>query len=109
MSNIIHVDDKNFEAEVLKANGPVFVDFSATWCGPCQRQLPILEKFADEHVNEVKVCKIDIDESPVVTAKFGIRGVPSIMLFNDGNRLDTKVGLTTSAILNDLLLEKVGK
>lgn len=108
MSNLICVDNNNFETEVTNSKIPVIVDFGATWCGPCQRQLPILEKFASENVDRVKVCKVDIDDSPSIAAKFGIRGVPSLLLFNDGKNIDTKVGLTTLATLNNLLLEKLG-
>lgn len=108
MSSLIEVNDQNFEAEVLQSNRPVLVDFSATWCGPCQRQLPVMEKFASDNFERVKVCKIDVDDSPETTAKFGIRGVPAILLFNQGKKIDMKVGLTTSAALNNFLLEKVG-
>lgn len=108
MSKLIEVNDNNFESEVIQSDRPVLVDFSATWCGPCQRQLPLMEKFAADNPERVKVCKIDVDDSPEVTAKFGIRGVPSILLFNQGKKVDTRVGLTTTAMLNNLLLEKVG-
>lgn len=108
MSNLIEVNDQNFEKEVLQSDRPVLVDFSATWCGPCQRQLPLMEKFASENPERVKVCKIDVDDSPETTSKFGIKGVPAILLFNQGMKVDMKVGLTTTAVLNNLLLEKVG-
>jgi thioredoxin 1 len=107
MSSLIEVNDQNFEQEVLQSERPVLVDFSASWCGPCMRQLPIMEKFAFENPDRVKVCKIDVDDSPVTTSKFGIRGVPAILLFNDGKKIDMKVGLTTVESLNNLLLEKV--
>lgn len=108
MSDVKHVNDDNFEVEVLQADRPVLVDFSAVWCGPCQRQLPIMEKFATDNKDRVKVVKIDVDDAPAVTAKFGIRSVPSIVLFNAGERLDTKVGMTSMAALNNLVLEKTG-
>jgi thioredoxin 1 len=108
MSDVIEVDDNNFEVEVLGSKLPVLVDFSATWCGPCQRQLPIMEQFATANTGRVKVCKVDVDEAPAIAEKLKIRGVPSIILFNHGERLDMKVGLTTAAVLNNLLLEKVG-
>lgn len=106
MTDVVYVDDNNFEAEVLNSQVPVLVDFSATWCGPCQRQLPIMEKFASENLSQVKVCTVDIDESPSIAAKFGIRSVPSILLFNQGTKVDMKVGLTNLASLNDLVLKK---
>jgi len=108
MSSLIEVNDQNFEKEVLQSKCPVLVDFSAVWCGPCQRQLPIMEKFASENTDRVKVCKIDVDDSPAITSKFGIRGVPAILLFNEGKKIDMKVGLTTTTALNNLLLEKIG-
>ena len=108
MSDVVEVNDENFEAEVLKSDKPVLVDFGAVWCGPCQRQLPIIEKFASDNKEKVKVCKVDVDEAPRVAAQFSIRGVPSIVLFNNGVRLDMKVGLTSAAALTNLLLEKVG-
>lgn len=103
MTEIVHVDDSNFESEVLASELPVLVDFSATWCGPCQRQLPILEKFAAENQSKVKVVKVDIDDAPVATAKLGIRGVPSLILFKGGKPVGTKVGLTSLAEMNTLL------
>src|SRR5271170_8189776 len=97
MSDVVFVDDSNFEAEVLNSTVPVLVDFSATWCGPCKRQLPLLEKFATDNLTKVKVCKIDIDDAPTVTAKLGIRSVPTMLLFSDGGVIGSKVGLTSLA------------
>lgn len=108
MSDVINVDDNNFEKEVLKSDVPVLVDFSATWCGPCQRQHPILEKFATEQQDKVKVVIVDIDDAPNVTAKLGIRSVPSLMLFNAGEKIETKIGLTTLGELNNLITTKIG-
>lgn len=108
MSDLPYVDDSNFETEVLKSSVPVLVDFSATWCGPCQRQLPILQKFADANLDKIKVVKVDIDEAPEITSKLGIRGVPSMVLFNQGQKVDMKVGLTSLADLNNFVTTKVG-
>jgi|SRR6185369_4390538 len=108
MSDVVYVDDNNFESEVLQSSLPVLVDFSAVWCGPCQRQLPIMEKFATDNKNRVKVVTVDVDEAPGITAKFGIKGVPAIFLFHKGEKVDAKVGLTTMASLDNMLLEKVG-
>jgi len=107
MSEVVHVDDNNFEAEVLNSKVPVLVDFSATWCGPCQRQMPLLEKFAIENGERVKVVKVDIDDAPVITAKLGVRGVPTLMLFNGGSSLGSKVGLTSLAEMNNFFLTKI--
>ena len=108
MSDVITVDDNNFEVEVLESKLPVLVDFSADWCGPCKRQLPVMEQFAAANLGKVKVCKMDVDESPRMAEKLKIRGVPSIILFNHGQRLDMKVGLTTASALSNLVLEKIG-
>jgi thioredoxin 1 len=108
MSDVIYVDDASFEAEVLNSKIPVLVDFGAAWCGPCQRQLPVLEKFATDNSPKLKVVKVDIDESPQTSAKFGIRSVPSLLLFNQGQKVDMKVGLTSKADLDRFILEKIG-
>jgi thioredoxin 1 len=107
MSDVVHVDDNNFEVEVLSSSVPVLVDLSAVWCGPCARQLPLLEKFASENVGKIKVCKIDIDDAPRITAKLGVRSVPTLMVFNEGKSLGSKVGLTTLAQMTDLVLTKI--
>lgn len=108
MGNVIEVDDNNFAVEVLASDLPVLVDFGASWCGPCQRQLPIMEQFAAAHLGKVKVCKVDIDDSPETAEKLKVKGVPSIVLFNNGQRIDTKVGLTSAATLTNFVLEKIG-
>jgi thioredoxin 1 len=108
MSDVVHVDDNNFETEVLKSSIPVLVDFSAIWCGPCQRQLPIIEKYATDNKDKIKVCKIDVDDSPDIAGKYSIRGVPSMLLFNKGEKVDTKVGLVSLSALDHFVLEKIG-
>ena len=108
MSDIVHVDDSNFEAEVLQSKLPVLVDFGATWCGPCQRQLPIVEKFATDNTDKVKVCKVDIDDAPNVVSKLGIRGVPTLMVFNEGKAMGSKVGLTSLAEISNFVMTKTG-
>lgn len=102
MSKIQQINEKDFQKEVLDAEGAVLVDFSATWCGPCKTQMPILEKFAEGNTN-VKVVKVDIDESPAIAATYGVRSIPSLLLFEKGQRLTTKVGLTNLDALNGLL------
>jgi thioredoxin 1 len=108
MSDVVHVDDSNFDAEVLQSETPVLVDFSATWCGPCQRQYPLVEKFAKDNAG-IKVCKVDIDDAPEVAAKLRIRGVPTLMLFDAGSAVGTKVGLTSLADINNFVGDKLNK
>ena len=108
MSDVVFVDDSNFEREVTNSDVPVLVDFGATWCAPCKRQLPLLEKYAADYLSKVKVCKIDIDDAPMITAKFGIRSVPTMMLFHVGVQVGSKVGLTSLAEISNFVIGKVG-
>jgi thioredoxin 1 len=104
MSKNLHTfTDQNFEEEVLKATQPVLIDFTAAWCGPCKLLSPIVEKLADELEGRVKVGKLDIDTSPNVTARYGIRGVPTVMVFKNGERVGQHVGLTNRETLLKLI------
>lgn len=107
MTDVVHVDDDNFETEVLQSKLPVLVDFSASWCGPCQRLSPIVEKFAIENGGKIKVCKVNIDDAPNVAAKLNIRGVPTLMVFNGGNSLGHKVGLISLADMGNFVMTKI--
>jgi len=99
---IKQVDLTDFNQEVLEAEGLVLVDFGATWCAPCKKQLPILEKFA-EHNSHVKVVKVDIDNSPDISNKYNIKSVPSLILFERGVQVGKKVGLSSLNQLNELI------
>lgn len=88
----IAVKDSTFEAEVLKAEGPVVVDFWAEWCGPCKALSPLVDEVATELQGKVKIVKVNIDESPDAPTKYGVRGIPTLMLFKDGQVVDTRVG-----------------
>lgn len=91
----VHVfNQSNFESEVLKSDVPVLVDFTATWCGPCKALAPIVEKFADSFSGKVKVGKLDIDDSPEITAKYGVRSVPTVIIFKGGQKVTQHVGLS---------------
>ena len=89
---IIHISDDTFEEEVVKSTTPVMVDYWAEWCGPCKMIAPILEEVADEYVDKLKVVKLNVDDNPVTPPKFGIRGIPTLMIFRDGEVAATKVG-----------------
>ena len=96
---IVYVTDDNFEQEVLKAGEPVLVDYWAEWCGPCKMIAPILTEIADEYNGKIKVAKLNIDDNPQTPPKYGIRGIPTLMLFKDGNVEATKVGALSKSQL----------
>lgn len=100
---IVHVTDANFEEEVLKSDLPVLVDFWAAWCGPCKMIAPILDEVSREQAGKVKVCKVDVDANPDTPAKFGIRGIPTLILFKNGTAAATKVGALSKTQLNDFI------
>ena len=93
MTAIKNCNENDFEDEVLKSNLPVIVDFWAEWCGPCKMLTPILEELSNEMKNEIKVVKVNLDENQDLAMKYSIRSIPTLLLFNEGNLIDTKVGL----------------
>lgn len=97
--NILHVTDASFEEEVLKADKPVLVDYWAEWCGPCKMIAPILEELSGDYGDQVKIAKLNIDENPDTPPKYGIRGIPTLMLFKNGNVEATKVGALSKSQL----------
>lgn len=97
--NIVNVTDASFEDDVLKAEGAVLVDYWAEWCGPCKMIAPVLEEIAKDYAGRLKVCKLNIDENSETPRKFGIRGIPTLMLFKGGNVEATKVGALSKSQL----------
>ena len=97
--NTVTVTDKSFDQDVLKSDKPVLVDFWATWCGPCKMVAPVLEEIAGEHADKLTVAKLDIDANPGVPAKYGIRGIPTLILFKGGEVAAQKVGALSKSQL----------
>ncbi len=96
---IVYVTDDTFDAEVINADGTVLVDYWADWCGPCKMIAPILDEIAEDYAGKLKVVKLNIDENPNTPPKFGIRGIPTLMLFKGGNVEATKVGAVSKSQL----------
>ncbi len=103
----IAVNDKNFDAEVLKADGPVLVDFWAEWCGPCKVLSPVIDQLSAELQGKVKVVKINIDQAPEAPTKYGVRGIPTLMIFKNGQVVDTRVGGMPKAQLSEWIQSAV--
>ncbi|MDO6461205.1 thioredoxin TrxA [Granulosicoccaceae sp. 1_MG-2023] len=103
--DIISVSDENFEQEVLQSDIPVLVDYWAEWCGPCKMIGPILEEVAGDYAGKVKIAKLNIDENPNTPPKFGIRGIPTLMVFKNGTVEATKVGALSKSQLTAFLDE----
>ena len=102
-NNIVHVTDANFEQEVLQSNVPVLVDYWAEWCGPCKMIAPVLDSIADQYDGKLKICKLDVDSNQETPPKFGIRGIPTLMIFKNGNAEATKVGALSESQLKDFI------
>ncbi len=103
MSNIVHVSDDSFETDVIKSEIPVLVDYWADWCGPCKMIAPILEEIAGQYAGKLKITKLNIDENPSTPPKYGIRGIPTLMLFKGGEVEATKVGAMSKSQLTAFL------
>ena len=97
--NIVHTSDSEWETDVLQAEKPVLVDYWAEWCGPCKMIAPILDEIASEYGDRLKICKLDIDANQETPPRYGIRGIPTLMLFKDGDVAATKVGALSKSQL----------
>jgi len=102
----LSVTDTNFENEVLQSDKPVLVDFWAEWCGPCRQLSPVVDAIAEEMKSTLKVVKVNIDENPDTPTKFGVRGIPTLMLFKNGKLEDVKVGALPKSSLIEWLNSK---
>ena len=107
MSLVLNVTDDSFETEVLKSDKPVLIDFWAEWCGPCKVLGPIIDDVAPEFEGKVRFTKINIDENPNTAPKYGIRGIPTMLLFKDGELKATKVGATTKSNIISWIKENI--
>ena len=101
--SIVYVSDDAFETEVINNKGPVLVDFWAEWCGPCKAIAPVLEEIAKDYAGRLKVAKLNIDENPVTPPKYGIRGIPTLMLYKEGAIEATKVGALSKSQLVEFI------
>ena len=101
--NIVHTNDGDFEKDVLQAEKPALVDFWAEWCGPCKMIAPLLDEAADEYAERLSVVKLNVDENPNIAQKFGIRSIPTLILFKDGAVQAQKLGAMSKSQLTDFL------
>jgi len=101
--NLRNVSDAEFDQEILKSDSPALVDFWAAWCGPCRTVGPVVEELADEYAGKVKVCKINVDDNKETPTKYGVRGIPTLMLFKDGQVVDQIVGAVPKSRIKELL------
>ena len=102
-SGLVQVNDKNFSSEVLNSDLPVLVDFWAVWCGPCRSISPIVEELAKEFTGRIKVTKLNVDENPATPGQYGVRGIPTLILFKEGKILDQIVGAVPKARLKTMI------
>jgi len=108
VNTIIELTEENFQQEVLDTQEVVLVDFWAPWCGPCQRIAPLVEQLAAENVGRLKVGKVNVDEQPRLAAQFGINSIPTLMLFKNGDVVQTLIGLQPKARLQEAINAAVG-
>ncbi len=101
--SIVHVNNDNFDSDVLQSGTPVLVDFWAEWCGPCKMIAPILEQAADEYADRLQIAKLDVEESQAIAMKYGVRSIPTLMIFKDGVVQAQHVGMLSKVQLSELV------
>ena len=106
MSNVKNITDSDFESEVLKSDSPVLIDFWAEWCGPCKVLGPVIDEVSNE-ISEVKFTKLNIDENPETAPKYGIRGIPTVMIFKNGELAATNVGVMSKSELTTFIKDNI--
>jgi len=105
MSKVSNVTEQEFQQHVLEADKPVLVDFYADWCGPCKSQAPILESLAEDNQDSLDVVKVDVDQAGGLAQMYGIRSIPTLVLFQNGKPVESRVGVNTKAQLTELIAE----
>jgi len=105
--NLINVTDDSFKKEVLDSEIPTFVDFWASWCGPCRMVGPVFEELSNEYAGKVKFAKVNVDENPKTPSTYGVRGIPTLIMFKGGNAEATKVGALSKTQLTDFIREVI--
>ena len=103
VEGILEIDDITFDAEVLKSDKPVLIDFWAPWCGPCRAISPLVEQLAGEFGDKIKFVKCNVDDNPISPGKYGIRSIPTLMFFKDGNVVDQVIGIVAKSKLEEVI------
>lgn len=103
----VHITDSDFEAQVIKSDKPVMVDFFAEWCGPCKMAAPIIDELSEEYEDKVVIAKLDVDESQQAAMQYGVMSIPTVIVFKDGKEVDRKIGFAGKAGYVDLLKKVV--
>ena len=106
---LVKVNDANFEQEVLKSSLPVLVDFWAPWCGPCRAIAPIIEEIAAQYDGKLKVAKLNVDEAPATPGRYGIRAIPTLILFKDGQVYDQITGAVPRSVIEEIIKKALGQ
>jgi len=107
MGNVLALNDSNFDAEVLRSDQPVLVDFWAPWCGPCRMIAPIVEQLSAENSGKAKIAKLNVDDSPNLAASYGVNSIPTVMIFKNGEVVDRFVGVQAKTRLQDALSQAI--